>query len=88
VPLKQKLESFRYGYREIPFGAPKAEVGILLVTVGHKVKGKDIFDAIEQCKTRIEDQFDVPFTNKQNFFGNEHNVINIAKPEHKIFQLV
>ncbi len=57
--------------QKIPFGASKAEVRILLVTVGHKVKGKDIFDAIEHCKTRIEVHFDVlSKTNKNSLVMN------------------
>jgi hypothetical protein len=57
-------------------------------TVVHKVNGNDIVDAIEQCKTRIEAHFGVPVTNKQKFFGNEYNFVNIAKPEHNFVPLV
>ncbi len=56
--------------------------------VGHKVKDKDIFDVIEQCKTRIEAHFEISVTNKQKFFGYKNNVINIGKPDHNIVQLV
>ncbi len=59
-----------------------------MVTVGHKVKGKDIFDVIEHCKTRIEVHFDVPATNKQKLFANENNCIYIAKPDQNVVQLV